>query len=193
MNTPSTPLISLNPGKRAGNGRPCIICQLPLKVRSALEERINRGEAIKPVLLWAQKVFPEAAALKYDATARHFRLHTAPMRRAAKKLSDADRMVRSQIGWRVMCWLTRSIRRRISPLQRSPRISRKPAPAWMRPANSAFADGEHASLASLSGQLLRATELRAKMGGSIREAGEVNLNVTIADLHARLRSDPGRL
>ena len=53
-------------------------------------------------------------------------------------------------------------------------------------ADSAFIDGEHASLASLSGQLLRSHELRVKLGGSISDATQVSLSVSLHDLHQRL-------
>ena len=53
-------------------------------------------------------------------------------------------------------------------------------------ADDALETKQHSSLASLSGALIRAHELRGKLGGSIRDAGEVNFTITLGELHQRL-------
>ena len=188
MSEPLAPLHSLNPGKAAGGGRPCMICRLPLKVRQAVEERLMRGDKATEIFRWLTKTFPaEAARVKYDAVARHGRIHLPQLNRAAQKLSDGERMQREKLKLARDVLADKAIdpQAYFGPAAIAQDIQKTSVRLDLA-AEDAFVDGEHASLASLSGQLLRSAELRAKMGGSIQDRTEVNLSVTLGELHARL-------
>ncbi|RPJ41042.1 MAG: hypothetical protein EHM21_13750 [Chloroflexi bacterium] len=187
MTAPDAPLASLNPGKGAGSGRPCAICQLPLKVRSAVEERLLRGDQAKPVWRWAVKTFPaEMAGVTYDPVARHKRLHLGSVKRAARKLSDSDKMVRSQLK------LARDVLAdKIDPQSYFSAAAiaqdvKKTSDRLDDAADDAHRTKQHSALASLSGALVRTHELRAKMGGSIRPETEINISIGLEQLHGRL-------
>jgi hypothetical protein len=177
----------LKPG-RAGalKGGRCAICSAPLQLREAIEQRILDGEPVKTIGTWASKTFPELKGINYHSYWRHFRRHFKPMMRAAQKLSDAERMQRKQIR------LAKSVladkvdpMAYFAPAALAQDIQRTSARLEVA-ADYALESKQHSALASLSSTLIRAHELRGKLGGSIRDASEVNLNISLGELHQRL-------
>ena len=188
MSAPLAPLASLNPGKGAGGGRRCTICQLPLQIRTAVEERLNRGDAATQIHSWLVKTFPkEAANVRYDTIPRHRRTHMAGVSRAAAKLSDAERMLRQRQKLARDVLADKAVDPAVyfGPAALAQDIQKTSARLDLA-ADDAFLSREHSSLAALSNSLLRAVEIRGKLGGSIADRTEVSLTVSLNDLHARL-------
>lgn len=150
---------------------------------------MQRGNSVTATWRWAKQTFPLLMqGVNYSTVARHNRMHVGPVKRAAAKLSDADRMVRKQIR------LARDVLEdRVDPQAffgpaAIAQDLHKTSARLDSAAEEAFEDGEHASLAGLSSVLIRSYDLRAKMGGSINDNPSVNLTVSLGELHSRLDS-----
>lgn len=189
MPTPEIPLNALNPGRDGAlKGGKCRICSLSLRTLSAIDEKLRRGDTVLQVAKWARKTFKNEGLdlIKDDIFYRHRQRHVQLVDRAARKLSDGERLQHQKMR------LAKAVLEdRVDPqayfgpaaiaqdiLKTSVRLDLA--------ADDAFVGGEHSALAALSGQLLRSHELRGKLGGTIRDGGEVNLTVTIGELHQKL-------
>src|SRR5262245_31245014 len=100
MQTNQVPLNALNPG-RAGalKGGKCQVCSLSLKTLSAIDERLRRGDRVLEVARWARKLFKGEGLEKITDNTfyRHRQRHVQLVDRAAKKLSDGQRMVHQRV------------------------------------------------------------------------------------------------
>ena len=167
-------------------GGRCAICATPFLIREAIEQRMLKGESVLSVFRWAIKAFPELKGVQQDSFYRHKRRHFAPTLKAARKLSDGERALRKQI-----CLAKDVLEDRIDPAAYFGPAAiaqdiQKTEKRLDVAADQAFEDKQHASLASLSGQLLRSAELRGKMGGSLNENPQISLTVSLGELHQRL-------
>ena len=185
MPTITTPL---NPGKAgAKTGHPCRACALPHKILETVDSKLRMGEKARHVHTWLRKNFPtEAARVSYDILASHNRRHVRLIDRAAGRLSDAQRMRRERID------LSKAVlagevdpQAYFGPAALAADLQKTSARLDLA-ADEAFVDGEHSALAALSNSLLRAVEIRGKLGGSIADRTELNVTVSLSDLHARL-------
>ena len=178
----------LNPGKAgAKTGHPCRACALPHKILETVDSKLRAGEKTRHVHTWLLKNFPtEAARVSYDILASHHRRHIKLIDRAATRLSDAQRLRRERID------LSKAVLKGevdpqayFGPAALAADLQKTSVRLDLA-ADEAFVDGEHSALSALSNSLLRAVEIRGRLGGSIADKNEINLNVTIADLHQKL-------
>ena len=161
---------------------------MPLKAREAINARMLRGDRVSDIQRWAVASFPGIGLEKLlpDNFYQHRRRHVRPVERAARKLSDADRMVRKQIR------LAKDVLEdKIDPQAYFGAASlandiHKTEQRLDVAADQAFLAHQHVSLAQLSNGLLRSAELRGKLGGLLERQQELNITVSLGELHQRL-------
>jgi hypothetical protein len=176
-----------------GIGRPCSVCSLAFDIRKEADRRLMAGDTAASVHRWLSATHKIVIPLRtlHNHNSRHVRM----IARAAAKLSDAQRERKDQVetaravverqDWDAMAYLQPSaISKDI--FRTSQRLDAA--------AETAFIDREHASLAQLSAQLLRSSELRGRLGGTISDASQVALQVNIGQLTSKvveaMESDP---
>jgi hypothetical protein len=174
-------------------GRPCSICSLPFDIRKSLDEKLRLGQSTASVHRWLSEVHKVSIPLR--SVYNHNTAHVKLISRAATKLSDAQRERKEQLAtaravlhdpdWDAQAYLLpAAISRDIFTTSRRLDLA----------AEDAFETRQHASLAQLSAQLLRSSELRGKLGGTISDASQVALQVNIGQLTSKvveaMESDP---
>jgi hypothetical protein len=188
--TPEIEPASLRPGSQHNlRGRKCMICSLPLKAREPIDELLRRGDKVASVIAWSANQFKAEGVDKipmgsfYEHRKRHIQL----VDRAANKLSDGQRMQHKSVklARAVIAGETVDPIQYFGPQQIAEDL-KKTSDRLHTAADDALLEKQHSSLASLSSALIRATEVRGKMGGSIAEKTEFNVNLSIQDLHQRL-------
>ncbi|MGO4440301.1 hypothetical protein [Rhizobium sp. RAF56] len=175
------------PGKGTFNGSSCGVCSLPITVLKCVDEMLARGEQVSAVTEWAHKNFPAETSHVAYMTFRNHRLnHVDQKVRAFRKLSDAEkqrkaenRLVKKILNDEVdpqtyfgPAALAHDIQRTTDRLEVA--------------ADCALDEGLFPALAALSNTLVRTHELRGKLGGSINEGPQLNVAISIGQLHERL-------
>jgi hypothetical protein len=176
-----------HPGSNAHASLACGVCALPLTIKSAIDELLMRREQIASTRAWALKNFPdEVAGLSYRQFYNHAREHVQVKVRAMAKLSDADKMNKREVK------LAKKIlndevdpQTYFAPAQLAVDIKRT-SDRLETASDMAMHDGQFGPLASLGGVLVRTMELRGRLGGAISERPEMNVVVSISQIHEKL-------
>ena len=159
MSTSEIPLTSLNPGRDGAlKGGKCHVCGLPLKILSAIDEKLRRGDAVLPTARWAKKTFKDNAplqAIKEINFYTHRKRYVLRVDRAASKLSDGQRLQHQKMRLAKAVLDDRLDPQAYFGPAAIAQDIQKTSVRLDLAADAAFNDGEHASLASLSGLLLR--------------------------------------
>lgn len=176
-------------------GAACWTCALPYKIGKELTAKIASEPSLKAVHRWLVKTYPkEAGRIGYAALAQHYRLHVNIQNRAIRKLSDHERAIKERIKLSNAVLKGEAVDPVVffSPSE----IARDVSKTVVRldvAATESLVDNDRQSLAQLSNSLLRAHELRGKLGGAIKSDQDINISVAVGQVTARLDavlSDP---
>jgi len=160
---------------------------MPFLKRKAIDERLMSGESPRAVhrdimatlgandKRWVER-----------STYRHASEHVGPVKRAVQKLSDSYNQKQDELRvakavlddeidpqfYLSTASIVRDIRRTAGRLEGA--------------ADYAHGSRQFTALATVSGQLLRSHELRAKLGGAITDSTQINIKVNVEQLGAKM-------
>jgi hypothetical protein len=143
--------------------RPCIICSDSAKLAKAAE-MIAAGESDQTVASALNAMTPNAPAMSYMAVLRHRRNHIVAPAKALAEAAGKGREVAEQRA-QVLAAAEAGDPAAFVALSNIVTDLRKVHERLERTAAAAETDNQRIAVASLSGQQLRAAEVRAKIGG----------------------------